>query len=41
MVDMHHVMAAARAELLKLGLTATERELAAFDPTVRRGQGAA
>jgi AAA+ superfamily predicted ATPase len=30
-IDMRHVMAAARAELLKLGLTATERELAAFE----------
>jgi AAA+ superfamily predicted ATPase len=31
-IDMRHVMGAARAELLKLGLTATERELAAFEP---------
>jgi len=33
---MGHVLAAARAELLKLGLTATERELAAFEAAFRR-----
>ena len=36
-IDMPHVMAAARAELLKLGLTAAERELAAFDDAFRQG----
>jgi len=35
-IDLPHVMAAARAELLKLGLTAAERELAAFDAAFRQ-----
>jgi AAA+ superfamily predicted ATPase len=35
-IDMRHIMGAARAELLKLGLTANERELAAFEPAFQR-----
>ena len=36
-IDMSHVMAAARAELLKLGLIAAERELASFEAAFRQG----
>jgi AAA+ superfamily predicted ATPase len=35
-IDMRHLMGAARAEVVKLGLAATERELAAFEATFRR-----
>lgn len=37
-IDLPHVMTAARAELLKLGLTAAERELAAFDAALRASE---
>jgi hypothetical protein len=35
-IEMQHVMAAARAELLKLGLTAAEGDLAGFEAAFRR-----
>jgi hypothetical protein len=35
-IEMKHVLSAARAEALKLGLTVTERELAAFEAAFRR-----
>jgi hypothetical protein len=36
-IRMEHVVSAARAELLKLGLVSAERQLAAFDAGLRRG----